>query len=256
VRSVAIAKPSVRRVLGREVYDYSEAGRSAAPRLVPLEVVFRFSVPEGSSLLERVRAQPDYLASIGFPGAVAVRGARWDFPVLELFTKLEGSDRALTLQEGALIAGIPCARLEEMLFRTAWVAGFLRDRAERVGAELADGKLEWAVDERGELLLVDAIGPDELRLLCDGVQLSKEFLREFYRRTPWYAAVRSAKEQAARAGSADWKKGLAAPPALAPALRELAAQLYATLTAEFLGEKNQVTIPALVEKIRAYADRA
>lgn len=240
VREVAVARPEVRRVLGREVYDYSRAvSAPGAPRLVPLEVVFRFSVPEGSSLIGRVQRNPDYLASIGFPGAVAVRGARWDFPVLELFTKLESADRELSLQEAELISGVSCAVFEEMLFRTAWVAAFLRDRAERAGVELADGKLEWAVTGN-RLMLVDAIGPDELRLLKNGVQLSKEFLRGFYRGTPWYAAVAEAKQRAASAGTLEWKKGVPTPPSLPVELKELAARLYAALTAEFLGEKSEL----------------
>lgn len=251
VREVNVTRPEVRRVLGREVYDYSRAQSApGAARLVPLEVVFRFSVPEGSSLLGRVQRNPDYLASIGFPGAVAVRGARWDFPVLELFTKLESTDRELSLQEAELISGVSCQVFEEMLFRTAWVAAFLRDRAERAGVELADGKLEWAV-VGNRLMLVDAIGPDELRLLKNGVQLSKEFLRGYYRATPWYVAVAEAKQRAASAGILEWKKGVPTPPALPAELKELAGRLYAALTAEFLGEKSE--LDAIAGQIEAAA---
>ncbi len=257
VRAVEVRKPAVSSVLGREVYDYSVLHSVAPPRLIPLEVIFRFSMPEGSSLSGRVRANPDYLTSIGFVGASAVLGSRWDFPVLEMFTKLENSDRVLGLQEASLISGISCARLEEMLLMTAWVAGFLRERAERIGVELADGKFEWALDEKGGLMLVDAIGPDEVRLLKDGVQLSKEFLRLHYRSSPWYEAVRASKERALQTGTSDWKRQVTVTPApLPPALREITSQLYMGLTAEFLGEAAPVPLERLVEKIRAYDGRA
>ena len=39
----------------------------------------------------------------------------------------------------------------------------------------------------------DSIGPDELRLTFDGVQLSKETLRKPYRSTPWLTAIDQAK---------------------------------------------------------------
>ena len=54
-------------------------------------------------------------------------------------------------------------------------------------------------------MLVDSIGLDELRLQRNGVSLSKEFLREFYRKTPWFEKLNSAKEIAGRTGE-DFKK--------------------------------------------------
>lgn len=239
VKQVTAVKPVLATVLGRTIPDYQGTRASPAPRLIPLEVVFRFSLPPGSSLVERVASDPDYLAQRGFPDYQVAAGAQWDFPVLELFSKLETVDRPLNLSEGLAISGISGAALQEMLFKTAWTAAYLRALCAMAGLELADGKLEWGISETGEVILVDAIGPDELRLLKGGVQLSKEFLRDYYRRTPWYDAIRQAKGQASSQGVAEWKKWVSAgPPALPPAYRELGVQLYLALTNLLIGRQH------------------
>lgn len=238
VRQVSVTKPKLVQVLGRSIPDYFSLRSSAFPRLVPLEVVFRFSCPEGSSLIERVNRDPSYLSSIGFGSYEVAPGKKWDFPVLELFTKLESTDRLLTLSEALAISGLSGEQLQSLLLRTAWVAGFLRGACAKEGLELADGKLEWGVDADGSLFLVDAIGPDELRLLWEGVQLSKEFLRGYYRTTPWYEAIGKAKEYARNSGSADWKRSVSlGPPHLPAEHRELASQLYLALANAMTGKK-------------------
>jgi phosphoribosylaminoimidazole-succinocarboxamide synthase len=174
------------------------------------------------------------MAQLGYGDLVATPGAKWEFPVLEFFTKLESTDRPLTLSEALAISGLSAEQLEEILFKTAWVAGWVKFVCARSGLELADGKLEWAVNEAGEIILVDAIGPDELRILSgEGVQLSKEFLRAHYRGTPWYEAVVKAKQEASRRGSAEWKKWVTAGPEPLPqSTKELASQLYRALANE------------------------
>lgn len=238
VRQVSVVKPTVTTVLGRALPDYHATRNAPLPRLVPLEVVFRFGLPEGSSLFERVERDPGYLASLGFGELKAVAGARWEFPLLELFTKLESTDRPVPLTEALSISGLSAAQLQELLFRTAWVSGCLRWLCSRAGLELADGKLEWGVDAQGRLMLVDAVGPDELRILKDGVQLSKEFLRKHYRGSSWYESLTHAKETAKAQGTADWKKLVSQPPpALPPMKRELASQVYLMLANRLTGRQ-------------------
>lgn len=236
VRQVAVVKPSFQTILGRSIPNYLTTQLAPAPKLIPLEVVFRFGVPEGSSLLERVERIPGYLASIGFGDFKIEPGVRWDFPVLELFTKLEPSDRPLSLTEALAISGLSGDQMQRMLLKTAWVAGYLKSLCARRGIELADGKLEWAVSQDGGLFLVDAVGPDELRLVKDGIQLSKEFLRIHYRQTSWYRNVLRAKELAQKQGIAEWKKFVGdQPPPLSASFRDLASNLYMSLANELTG---------------------
>ncbi|HTL11803.1 MAG TPA: phosphoribosylaminoimidazolesuccinocarboxamide synthase, partial [Bdellovibrionota bacterium] len=225
VRPVNVVPPAVQKVMGRSVRDYGTTRSAPLPRLIPLEVVFRFSAPPGSSLPARAAAHPEYAAQLAIPQDVKTEGGRriedrrgprdrvregdrWAFPVIELFTKLEPTDRPVTVGEALAITGLSAHQIQNLMLLTAWVAGFVRYRCRIAGLELADGKLEWALDADGELLLVDAIGPDELRILRGGTQLSKEFLRRFYRASPWASRVSEAKKHAAARGLPDWKKGV------------------------------------------------
>ncbi len=238
VKQISVVKPKLSSVLGRILPDYYPTRSSPPPRLVPLEVVFRMTCPPGSSLIERVERDPGYLASLGFPDVKIEPGMRWNFPVLELFTKLEASDRPVSLSEALAISGLSATQLQELLLKTTWVAGLLRYWCSKVGLELADGKLEWAISESGQSFLVDAIGPDELRILSSGVQLSKEFLRTFYRNTQWYQTIEKAKSHAKTQGLAEWKRMVSDhPPALPPHYREVASQVYMALTNGLTGRK-------------------
>jgi len=237
VRQVSVIKPTLTSVLGRTLPDYYPTRSASLPKLVPLEVVFRFSCPEGSSLLKRVEKDAGYLASLGFSGRL-FPGVTWDFPVLEVFTKLEATDRPLALSEALAISGLSATQLQEVLLKTAWVGGLLRFWFLKLGIELCDGKLEWGLGEDGKSFLVDAIGPDELRLMKNGIQLSKEFLRTHFRGTPWYVAVEKAKAQAKSQGTVEWKRMVhESVPVLSAAHREVASQVYLALTHEMTGRK-------------------
>ena len=56
--------------------------------------------------------------------------------------------------------------------------------------------------------MVDSIGPDELRLTHQGIQLSKEVLRQIYHRTQpeWIKAVQESKKLAQKRKTRNWKK--------------------------------------------------
>ncbi|MBI2712009.1 MAG: hypothetical protein HYX41_03955 [Bdellovibrio sp.] len=238
VKQVSVAKPLISQFLGRSIPDYEPTRSSRPPRLVPLEVVFRFGVPEGSSLIERVSKDPSYLASIGYGDTSVVGGASWDFPLLELFTKLEPSDRILSYSEALAISGITAKQLQELMLKTVWVSGLLRYWFSNIGLQLADGKFEWGIGADGSCFLVDAIGPDELRILKDGVQLSKEFLRIHYRKTTWFQSVENAKAQAKKLGSLEWKRWVQeGPPVLPTDLHEAGIQVYLSLANDLLGRK-------------------
>lgn len=258
VRQVSVVKPVPVNLLGRTVLDYGPTRAAPLPRLIPLEVVFRFSCPPGSSFTERAKRNPDYWQTLPLPrpkgqDPAIEPGVRWEFPVLEFFTKLEPSDRPVSLNEALMISGVPPEALQEVVLKTAWIAGFLKDLCAKQGLELADGKLEWGLTADGRCLLVDAIGPDELRILKNGVQLSKEFLRSYYRDTPWYESVKLAKAQAEERGISDWKRLVTVPPPALPAeATELGSQLYRALANALTGKswfKNAWPLHQLLERL-------
>ena len=231
-------KPQVSQVAGRSVADYTATSQAPAPRLIPLEVVFRFSCPSGSSLLERVARDPGYLASLGYGDLSGDSRREMGISRAGALHEARVHGSAAPISEALAISGLPAALLQELLFKTAWVAGWVKSVCTRAGLELADGKLEWARrDEHGQLILVDAIGPDELRISRKTAFSSpKNFLRAHYRKTPWYEAVNKAKQEAECAGSAEWKKWVAeGPQTLTASMKELASQLYRALANELTG---------------------
>lgn len=208
----ALERPPARSEVrgGKLVWDYSAYQARPSCSLVPLEVVFRFGAPEGSSFLSRAEKTPGYAKSLGLPEPVAA-GEPFPFPVVEFFTKLEPSDRFLAREEAMAVGALTQGELDDLVAVTTLLALRLRELFSPLGLVLWDGKFEFAFTpgENGQrgYMLVDSIGPDELRLLGPGgVHFSKEFLRRVYRGTPWYQAMEKAKKLAAERGEKDWKK--------------------------------------------------
>ena len=223
VEKVKVVRPEVLNIFGREVVDYSSLWFSR-PHLIPLEVVFRFGAPSGSSFFER--ATPQYCREVGLKEEPAV-GARFPNVVIEFFSKLENKDRFLTFEQAYLYTRLDDKTFGSLIARSMLLSFFLDHFFKEIGLELWDGKFEWALSADGEVMLVDSIGPDELRLLdpTSGVQLSKEFLRQFYRPTPWFEKVTSEKKK-----GGDWKERVGVePPKLSAQFLEVSSCLYPSL---------------------------
>lgn len=244
VEPVDVLRPDSKNVMGKLVWDYSAYSAKPEHTLVPLEVIFRFGVPEGSSLLQRT-GDAAYCRDIGLDAAPKA-GDVFDLPVIEFSTKLETSDRYLSYAEAREIAGLDAAEFERLRDLTRLAAARLHSLFEGIGVQLWDGKLEYAFDMTDadglrSFKLVDSIGPDELRLTLDGVHLSKEALRSVYRGGNWYAQIDIAKKLAASRGDKDWKRictdELSAQPAALPADIKKQAEMIYTGIAEALAKK-------------------
>ena len=224
VQKVKVVRPEVLNIFGREVVDYSSCWFSR-PHLIPLEVVFRFGAPSGSSFFER--ATPQYCREVGLKEVPKV-GSRFPEVVIEFFSKLENKDRFLTFEQAYLYTRLDDRTFGSMIARSMLLSIFLENFFKEIGLELWDGKFEWALNADGEVILVDSIGPDELRLLDPktGIQLSKEFLRQFYRPTGWYEKVNAEKKI-----GGDWKSRVdGEPPKLSAQFIEVADCLYPSLS--------------------------
>jgi phosphoribosylaminoimidazole-succinocarboxamide synthase len=167
-------------------------------------------------------------------------GDMFESPIIEYSTKLESTDVYIPKDRAANIAGLTGRELHRLTELVRIVAYRLRDIFERTGLVLWDGKLEFAfgdVDEEGHrtFQLVDSVGPDELRLTFNGVQLSKECLRKPYRGSDWHNNIGLSKKLAKDRGQRDWKsictKELASePPNLSVSLLEQISGMYQALT--------------------------
>lgn len=211
-------------------YDYSFYKSTPQAGLVPLEVMFRFGAGSGSSLAKRVQQNPALMSQWNLNKLE--EGKLWDLPLIDFSTKLEKGDRYLTHTEAQELAGLNPTEFSTLVESTTKVALILRNIFNDLGMELWDGKLEWGFTpgaDRG-FMLVDSIGLDELRLQKNGKSLSKEFLREYYRATPWFKQLTTAKDIAERTGQ-DFKKLCnEEPPHLLPEQKDLATSLYLSFT--------------------------
>ncbi len=223
--------------------------------VIPLEVIFRFGMPEGSSLKDRL--SEEYMAELGLnPHQIPKSGAWLAKPIVEFFTKRESVDRPLTMAEAEKISGLSKEKLLDLKKATLKVAQWLKDFFAKRNLELWDGKFEWA-EKNNQWVLVDSIGPDELRLLSPNskTQISKEFLRIHYRKTSWFKEMieikKSSSSQELKDGS--WKenvrKKIGEPPALPSKTKQTATQLYSVLCQSIVGEPDFKSLKNLVQQI-------
>lgn len=276
VLTARVDRPELRQIDGQPTYFYPHTQAQSSPqmtgrRLVPLEIVFRFGMPAGSSLKDRLEKNPDYARQLGLK-SLPKEGDWLERPVIEFFTKLEPKDRLLSTQEAAHISGLNSFEFEyltEMSYQAALALFVLF--AEK-GIELWDGKFEMIIDygahkdgERpgatngGVLLLADSVGPDELRLIYKGVHLSKEMIRRIYRGTPWEESLKKAQLMAKGRGAADWK-GIAlselksSPERMQGDEKAALDKLYGTLANHLIGEpvfENHPTLNQFVDNLPA-----
>ncbi len=236
-----VLNPECRKILNHALYFYPHLldakEREYQRRLIPLEVVFRFGMPEGSSLTSRLKKNPAYLKELGLP-ATPTPGEWFPVPVIEFFTKLEPSDRLLSWSEASVISGLGADAFQSMCEMTlAASLGLYHIFAER-GLELWDGKFEFIVDysdcSAPQVMLADSIGPDELRLIYHGHHFSKEMIRQIYRDSSWAQALGKAKDMAKQQAGSDFKQICIeelkqTPSPLSPAEKEIVDSLYGTL---------------------------
>lgn len=254
VLKAEVDRPTAQHILGQTVYFYPQRKNVAAPRLVPLEVIFRFGMPTGSSLKGRLEKDPDYARLLGFKEPPQ-EGKLFEHPVIEFFTKLEPKDRLLTLQEAALMSGLSADQFEKLIEFTLDTALALYVLFAEKGIELWDGKLEFVLGASG-LMLADSIGPDELRLLYKDCHLSKELIRQVYRGGRWETALKEAQQLARAKKNGDWKEicrnELKAEPEPLPVhFKAMVDKLYGTLANHIVGSEVFKDHPSLDEFIRA-----
>ncbi|GGN07069.1 phosphoribosylaminoimidazolesuccinocarboxamide synthase [Halarchaeum nitratireducens] len=231
-------------------YDYdafhAEAGSNY---VVPLEIVFRNTVPVGSSL--RSRASPEeYGLDVAEWPAEPVTLAD---PVVEFSTKFEEQDRYVDDAEADRIAGDAAVADLESLARR--VNDVVTERAEAAGFEHQDGKIECAVID-GEVVVADVVGTfDENRFSYRGQQVSKEVVRQFYKSydPTWVDAVSEAKAEADREGVADWRELCGTTPERLPEdVIETVSALYRAGTNAYAGSEwfDAPDIDAAVDAVR------
>jgi phosphoribosylaminoimidazole-succinocarboxamide synthase len=251
---VNVIQPKIRKENGQILYDYSVFTQQLTNFLIPLEIIYRNSLPENSSVFRRLKnglIKPEDLGLDHYP----IPGERLAKPIFDVSTKLEKKDRYITWKEAQRIAGLSdweVDQLENLLLKINHTITEIASKALLVNE---DGKVEFAFDPERKLMVVDVVGTlDECRFTFKGLHISKEIARQYYRRTKWYIDVESAKREADAKGVKDWKSLCRSqPPPLEPELLKIISQIYMATANAFL-ERKLFDVPRLVDIVASYKD--
>jgi phosphoribosylaminoimidazole-succinocarboxamide synthase len=156
------------------------AGPLADNTLVPVQVLVRNELPQGSSVHRRLADGTLALDEVGLT-RLPQAGERLPQPLVEYATMLEPVNRFVSRSEALHLAGLSAGKLQVMSDIAVKANEVLAGHAERVGLHLSDGKAEFLLASDGRLVLADSPGtPDEARLLFNGVHCGKQVLRNWY----------------------------------------------------------------------------
>ncbi len=227
VKLVRVLKPE--RVNGH--YDYSIFKQEKANFLIPLEIIYRNALPEGSSVFRRLERGEVTLEQLGLDH-YPKPNERLEKPILDVSTKLEDKDRYISWDEAKEISGLSDEEIEEIKELTLKIDEIITKEVGKVGISNDDGKIEFAFDDKRRLMVVDAVGtPDECRFSFEGIQISKEILRKWYRKTEWYKRLEEVK------GKQNWRELAGEPPKLPEDLLKAVSDMYKACCNEITGRK-------------------
>ncbi|OYT55681.1 MAG: phosphoribosylaminoimidazolesuccinocarboxamide synthase [Candidatus Aenigmarchaeota archaeon ex4484_14] len=168
---------------------------------IPLEIICRWFV--AGSLFDRIKRGEVKSEELGFaPDHIVKYGDKLPAPFIEFTTKLEKVDRELTEEEAAELAGLKkedIKRIKELVIK---IDQIIKKQVEKNNLIHVDGKKEFAFDESRELVVVDTFGTaDEDRWWDKNeydkgniVEISKEFVRQHYRKTGYKKILDAARK--------------------------------------------------------------
>ncbi|MEN2983859.1 MAG: phosphoribosylaminoimidazolesuccinocarboxamide synthase [Dictyoglomaceae bacterium] len=217
-KMVRVLKPELK----DKIYDYSIFKLEKGNFLIPLEVIYRNSLPEGSSVFRRLKEGSLKLEDLGLKKD-PTPGEKLEKPIVDFSTKLEVNDRYLSYEEAKNISGFEEEEFQKLIDLTLFIDNEITKEGERIGLINEDGKVEFAFDLERSFMLVDAVGTlDECRFTYNGLPVSKEIARIYYRKTPWYKEVEEAKKK----DRFQWKDFVSTPPSLPKELANLISLIY------------------------------
>lgn len=254
VNLVNVYKPEGRVAHGKIEFDYSMYTSSLKNCLIPLEIIYRNGLPEGSSVFKRLAQGKATVEDLGLDHT-PIPGERLAKPIFDVSTKLEETDRYITWKEAKKIAGLTNIELIAVKYVLGKVNETITEIAYHAKLENEDGKIELALDNERKLMVVDVVGTlDECRFTYKGVHVSKEVARQFYKKTDWYRDVEEAKKASEKQGALDWKALCKSqPPNLDPRLREIISGMYKAAANELTG-LSLFDVPSLAEIIKKYRE--
>ena len=239
VRLLNVVKPPIT----GNTYDYSAYHEGMKNYLIPLEIIYRNSLPEGASIFKRLKNGSTTLEALGFK-EMPQPGMRLDPPLFDVSTKLEATDRYIDWNEAQKISGLDKGQMKQLKDQLLYIDTMITGMVAKLGLVNEDGKFEFGMDENKKMIVVDVLGtPDECRFTYDSIPVSKEIARIWYRKSEWYTHVEEAKKKE----KIEWKKLVKkGPDPLPPRLAGLISSLYLAFCNELTGRK-WFEAPALKE---------
>ena len=203
--------------------------------LIPLEWICRWYV--AGSLYDRAKAGEISPRDLGFPSGHSVRhGEPLPEPFLEVSTKLEKTDRLLEKKEALQISGLTPQEFDDARETVLKIDEDINRSVAGRGLIHADGKKELAFDIDRQIMIVDVYGTADEDRFWDKkrydegelVDLSKEYVRQYYRQTGYKDRLYQAR-----------KEGMAEPaiPALPDDVIQETSRIYIQLFEMITGEK-------------------
>jgi len=203
--------------------------------LIPLEFICRWYV--AGSLFDRVKEGKISAGALGFAsGHKITYGEPLPEPYLEVSTKLEKTDRLLNKAEALQISGLAPQEYNEACEIVLRIDEDIKRSVEARGLIHVDGKKELAFDEDRRIMVVDVYGTaDEDRFwdkarydAGEFVDLSKEYVRQYYRQTGYKDLLYAAR------GAGGSEPPI---PALPPDVVNETSRIYIKLFEMITGEK-------------------
>uniref|UniRef100_A0A7C3E8E5 Phosphoribosylaminoimidazole-succinocarboxamide synthase n=1 Tax=Gracilinema caldarium TaxID=215591 RepID=A0A7C3E8E5_9SPIR len=216
------------------IHDYAKINHNTKNYLIPLEFICRHFV--AGSLHDRIIKGKIDPKELGFSKKTVEYGEKLPEPFIETSTKLEPVDRPLDKKEALSISGLTEEEYKNILETIIKMDSRMSKIVEKGGLIHVDGKKEFGMNEERTLMFIDVFGTaDEDRfwdkkLYEQGqmVELSKEFVRQYYIKTGYKKELYDARE-----------KGQKEPdiPALPESMIKEVSDLYINMYERITGEK-------------------
>jgi phosphoribosylaminoimidazole-succinocarboxamide synthase len=247
-------------------YSFFESNRGRLNNyLIGLEIIFRNGLPLGSSMLKRleeartvsdprsrIRAVKALLRELGVKQEPKA-GEMLPRPIMSFTTKLEPGDRALSEAEALRLSGLRGRDFQELKALALKANQAVCELADKAGFRHYDGKIE-AAWEQG-LVLCDVIGTfDENRFGYQGRQISKEVLRQWYKRKQ--PAFVAACERWKKTGPGWQKRCDVQPKRLPKPLAALVSQMYLAGANRYTGRRifKVPELDVVLDKLEKYRE--
>ena len=219
----------------RVIYDPDCLKSERGDYLIPLECIARYYLY--GSLWDRVAEGEIDAAALSFPkNHKAVQGERLPNPFFEVTTKLEKVDRNITQLEALRISGLTEDEFDEIKAMALRIDAEMDNQLVPRGLIHVDGKKEFAFDKDRNIMVVDTFGTADEDRFWDAAELkhgrfverSKEFVRQYYRRTGYHDRLMRARREG--------KEEPPIPP-LPTEMVETVSNVYVKLFEDLTGQK-------------------